>query len=33
MPIERLGYTDDLLSLVQLRKGSLNVLDDRAAAE
>jgi hypothetical protein len=32
MPIERLGYTDDLLSLRQLRKGSLNVLDDRAAA-
>jgi hypothetical protein len=33
MPIERLGYTDDLLSLGQLGKGSLNVLDDPAAAE
>jgi hypothetical protein len=32
MPVERLGYTDDLLSLGQLRKGSLNVLDDRAPA-
>jgi len=30
VPVERLGYTDDLLSLGQLGKGSLNVLDDRA---